>query len=155
MTTQQLLTSDTPSLRDNDSIATAAQRLLETGSSALPVTDANGRYLGLFSMNRLLSLLLPRAVLVEGGLSDLGFVSDPMEILCERMQEHGSRPVAEVIERDAPVVHPDTPLLEVVLLLYRHENDIPVVDDDTGRLLGMVQSTDLLARVCREANDAR
>ena len=42
-----------------------------------------------------------------------------------------------VVEPDH-VVHPDTPPLEIVLLLYQGANNIPVVDRGTGRLVGMV-----------------
>lgn len=150
MTIKNLLSENSLRLKDNDTISTAAQMLLANKLSALPVVDAAGRYLGIFSMNRLLSLLLPKAVLIEGGVTDLSFMSDPMEILCERMREHGPQPVGVVLEKNARVLHPDTPLLETVLLLYRGENDIPVVDRDSGQLLGMVAGADLLARVCKE-----
>lgn len=149
MTANNLLSSRPIFLKGSDTIFKAASLLLTNKISALPVVDNTGRYLGIFSMNRLLSLLLPRAALLEGGVSDLAFVSDPMETLCERMREHGERHVSTVMETDARVVYPDTPLLEVVLLLYRGENDIPVVDKQSGQLLGMVSGADLLALVCK------
>jgi len=145
---QEFLHTESPSVPDTASISEAARVLLGHKLSTLPVVDSNGRYLGMFSMNRLFSLLLPKAVLIEGGISDLGFLPDPMETLCERMREHGSESVLRVLAEDMPVVHPETPLLEVVLLLYRGENDIPVVDGANGRLLGMIAGADLLRRVC-------
>ena len=145
---QEFLHTESPSVPDTASISEAARVLLGHKLSTLPVVNSNGRYLGMFSMNRLFSLLLPKAVLIEGGISDLGFLPDPMETLCERMREHGSESVLCVLAEDMPVVHPETPLLEVVLLLYRGENDIPVVDGANGRLLGMIAGADLLRRVC-------
>lgn len=149
MSIQELINENAVVLQDSTPIERATRQLLESRLSALPVIDADGHYLGVFSMHRLLSMLLPRAVLIEGGVSDLGFVTDPMESLCERMREHGSHSVSEALEKSAPVAHPDTPLLEVVLHLYRGANDIPVVDRQTGRFLGMVSGSDLLARVCK------
>ncbi len=151
MNINNLLSNDILSLSVQDSITTAAQRLLEHKVSILPVTDATGRYLGTFDMKHLLALLLPKAVLLEGGVSDLAFVSDPMETLCERMHEHGDQTVGEFIDKEARTVHPDSSLIEVVLLLYRGENDIPVVDKNSGKLLGMVSSAELLTRVCKGA----
>ena len=42
------------------------------------------------------------------------------------------------------VIHPDTPPLEIVLLLHKGANNVPVVDRDGGRLVGMVSARDLL-----------
>lgn len=148
MTIRDLIELDSVALRNDDTIARATQCLLKTKLSALPVVDTTGHYLGIFSVNRLLSLLLPRAALIEGGISDLGFVSDPLETLCERMREHGARLVGEVVEKNAPVAYPDTSLLEVVLHLYRGENDIPVIDKSSQHFIGMVSSAKLLAKVC-------
>lgn len=148
MSLQEFVRSDAPSVAETASISEATRMLLDSKLSALPVVDGSGRYLGIFSMDRLFSLLLPKAVLVEGGLSDLGFLPDPMEILCERMREHGAESVRQALTADVPVVHPETPLLEVVLLLYRGENDIPVVDPESGRLLGIIAGSDLLKKVC-------
>lgn len=148
MTIRDLIDLDSFTLSHNSTIADAAQYLLETKLSALPVVDATGHYLGIFSVNRLLSLLLPRAALIEGGISDLSFVSDPMETLCERMRLQGLRLVGEVAEKNTPVAYPDTPLLEVVLHLYRGDIDIPVIDKSSQHFIGMVAGAKLLAKVC-------
>lgn len=148
MTIQSILSADSPRLQDTDSIAVAARMLLDRRLAAVPVVDATGRYQGIFSMDRLFSLLLPKAVLIEGGVTDLSFMSDPMEMLCERMRGYRSETVGNFVDTDARVLHPDTPLLETVLLLYRGENDIPVVDAASGQLLGMVEGAELLQRVC-------
>lgn len=148
MTISKLLKTGHPTLKGDDLISTAARLLLDHELSSLPVVDEAGCYLGIFSMHRLFSLLLPKAALIEGGVSDLAFVSDQLEILCERMREHGAQTVSEALVTDAPVVHPDTPLLEMVLLLYRNGNDIPMVGKQDGRFLGMVSGTDLLGLIC-------
>ncbi|MDD2774724.1 MAG: CBS domain-containing protein [Gallionella sp.] len=155
MTIHDLIDPNSIALHNDSTIADAAQLLLETKLSALPVVDAGGRYLGIFSINRLLSLLLPRAALIEGGVSDLGFVSDAMETLCEKMGEQGSRLISEVLEKDARVAYPDTPLLELVLHLYRGENDIPVVDKTSHHFIGTITSAHLLAKVCQGVNNAQ
>ncbi len=149
MSIRELINENSIVLKADINIVNAARQLLESRLSALPVVNDEGGYLGMFCMKRLLSMLLPRAVLIEGGVSDLGFVTDPMETLCERMHEQGSHPIDAALDKSAPVAYPDTPLLEVVLHLYRGANDIPVVDKQTGRLLGVVAGSDLLAQVCK------
>jgi len=151
MTISKVINASYPTLKDSDLISDATRLLLEHKHSALPVVDEHGRYLGIFSTHRMFSLLLPRAVLIEGGVSDLAFVSGPMKMLVDRMLEHGGRRIDEVLVADTPVVHPDTPLLEAVLLLYRNGNDIPVVDREDGRYLGMIAGTELLAHVYEES----
>lgn len=132
-------------LTDKQTVAEAAQLLIKKNLSLVPVTDTAGKYLGVFSLNGLLALILPRAALMEGGLTDLGFLSDRLEILQERMREHGTRPVGEVLEKQVPIIHPETPLLEVVMHLYRAENDIPVVDAKSGQLLGLLLGTEFVS----------
>lgn len=129
-------------LSEQHTVAEAARLLIAKNLSLVPVTDASGKYLGVFSLNGLLALILPRAALMEGGLTDLGFLSDRLDILQERMREHGTRPLADLLEKQVPVIHPETPLLEVVLHLYRAENDIPVVDSKSGQLLGLLLGTE-------------
>ncbi|MFY9259512.1 MAG: CBS domain-containing protein [Gallionella sp.] len=155
MTIRDLIDPNSVTIRDDSTIADAAQLLLETKLSALPVVNASGRYLGIFSVNRLLALLLPRAALIEGGVSDLGFVSDPMETLCEKMAEQGTRLISDVVEKEVRIAYPDTPLLELVLHLYRGENDIPVVDKASHHFIGTVTSAHLLAKVCQGVDDAQ
>jgi CBS-domain-containing membrane protein len=53
--------------------------------------------------------------------------------------------VQDYVEKVEEVVHPDTPPVEIVLLLHNGANNVPVVDRDSGRLVGMVSSRDLLA----------
>lgn len=151
MTIGKVLNTSYPTLKDGDLISEATCLLLENKHSALPVVDAQGHYLGIFNKHRLLSLLLPRAALIDGGVSDLAFVSGPMKMLADKMLEHGGRRIDEVLVTDAPVVHADTPLLEAVLLLYRNGSDLPVVDRETGHYLGMVASSELLAHVYQES----
>jgi CBS domain-containing protein len=151
MTINQVLNTSYPTLQDSDLISEATRLLLEYRYSALPVVDEHGRYLGIFSVHRLFSLLLPRAALIEGGISDLAFVSGPMKLLVDKMLEHGGRRIEDVLVQDVPVLHPDTPLLEAVLLLYRNESDIPVVNREDGRYLGMVAGNELLAHIYKES----
>lgn len=132
-------------LTDQHTVAEAVQLLIAKKLALLPVTNAAGKYLGAFSLKGLLALILPRAALMEGGLTDLGFLSDRLDILKERMREHSARPLGELLEKNVPVIHPETPLLEIVLYLYRGENDIPVVDAKSGMLLGLLLGTELVS----------
>jgi CBS domain-containing protein len=48
---------------------------------------------------------------------------------------------------DLPVLRPDTPVVESLLLLYRNRSALPVVDEATGRLAGVLSYWDALAAI--------
>lgn len=133
-----------PSLRCEDTVAEAVRRMLDDRVSDLPVVDASGRFAGMFKLDRLYETLLPRAALIGFGMPDLTFVSDTLAELRAKMREIEPRPVRELVVPPEHVVHPDTPPMELVLLLHQGANNVPVVDRDSGRLVGMASARDLL-----------
>ncbi len=133
------------SLHDTDTVAAATDRMLEHRVSDLPIVDADGRLVGIFTLDRLLAGLLPSAALVGYGVPDLAFIPDDLDTLRVKMRELESSPVRDFAVKPEHVVHPDTSPVEIVLQLYRGANNLPVVDRDSGRLVGMVSARDLLA----------
>jgi len=131
-------------LKDTDKVVDATRRMLLHRVSDLPVVDANGKFIGMFKLDRLLAALLPAAALVGYGMPDLSFVSDDLAALCEKMRALDDRPVADFAVMPDQVVHPDDPPLEMVLQLYRGANNLPVVSREDGRLVGVVSARDVL-----------
>ena len=131
-------------LYDTDLVSHAMQRMLDDRVTDLPVVDGDGKLVGMLKLDRLLAGLLPKAALVGFGM-DLAFVGDTMEHLRERMREIAAEPVRDFCVRADPVAHPDTPPLEIVLLIYRGAHSVPVVDRASGKLVGMVSARDVLA----------
>jgi CBS-domain-containing membrane protein len=133
------------SLQDTDTVREATRRMLQNRVSDLPVVDASGKLLGMLKLERLLAVVLPRACLIGPGVPDLSFAPDTIDDLRARMREIEDKPVKEFVI-DAPhVIHPDTSPLEVVLMLYRGANNIPVIARDSGKLVGMAAARDVLA----------
>jgi CBS domain-containing protein len=132
-------------LKDTDTVAEATRRMLEHRVSDLPVVDADGKFVGMFKLDRLLAGLLPAAALVGYGVPDLTFVSDDLDDLREKMRALDARPVREFAVTPERVVHSDTAPLEMVLQLYRGANTLPVVERESGRLVGVVSARDVLA----------
>lgn len=133
-----------PSVRSTETVADAVRRMLDDRVNDLPVVDASGRFVGMFKLERLYETLLPRAALIGFGMPDLTFVSDTLAQLREKMREIEHRAVSEYAVPPEHVVHPDTPPLELVLLLHQGVNNIPVVEEGDGRLVGMASARDLL-----------
>jgi CBS domain-containing protein len=109
----------------------------------VPIVDDRGCYLGVFGVNCLLRLVLPKAALMEHGLTDLSFVSDSLKDLRRRLNEFEDKPVTVCLSDEATVIGPDKPLLETLLVLYNSRRSIPVVNPVDGRLLGVVSYWDV------------
>jgi CBS domain-containing protein len=133
-----------PKLAATDTVGAALRQMLDDRLSDLPVIDASGALLGMFKLVELYATLLPKAVLLGPGVPDLAFVSNTLGQLREKMDEIGDDPVRNYLVKPDHVIHPETPPLEIVLLLYQGANNVPVVDRDSGRLVGMVSARDLL-----------
>lgn len=131
-------------LAADDTVADATARMLSDRVTDLPVVDAGGRLVGMFRLQRLLGLLLPKAALLGDGVPDLAFVADTLDELRERMRDIDDETVGDLVVQPEHVVHPETSPLEIVLLLYRGANNVPVVDAASGRLVGMIGARDVL-----------
>lgn len=152
-TCQSVMTDQPVVIHRNDTIQKALQVLLQHKLLALPVVDDDGRFVGMFLRSQLVALLLPRIVQMEskipeiGRLLEVGFLTDTIEDTQSRFRTFADKPVGDYTQTDSPRVRPDTPIINAVLLLYRTRTYLPVVDEATGRLLGVVSTWDVLARI--------
>ena len=138
--TARLVMNPTPVvLRRTARLGDAARLILEHHFRNLPVVDEAGRYLGVVSANRLLSLLLPKAATLEGAaLEALPFVKDTLDDLRARWRDARELPVTDCLDTDVETVTPETSLAETLLSLYHNRTSLPVVEAGTGRLVGIV-----------------
>ena len=77
-------------------------------------------------------------------------MNDTIEDAQSRFRAVAGNPVGDYTQTDTPVLRPDTPIINAMLFLYRTRTYLPVVDEDTGRLLGVVSTWDLLARIASD-----
>jgi CBS domain-containing protein len=145
MSSSPIYQTDFPRLAVTDTVGVALERLLANRVSDLPVVDASGALVGMFRLEKLYAKLLPRAALLGKGMQDLSFISDTLDELRGKMRDIEDDSVRDYAEPVDEVIHPDTPPVEIVLLIHQGANNLPVVDRDSGRLVGMVSSRDLLA----------
>ena len=137
--TARLLMNDRPvTLHQTDRLRDAAEIILTHHFRNVPVVDSKGCYLGVISSNRLLASILPKAATMDAGMADLSFVKDTVEDLRERWREAEDLPVTTFIDTSLRTVPPEASLTETLLALYQNRTSLPVVEIESGRLVGIV-----------------
>ncbi len=114
----------------------------------LPVVEADGHYIGMFGVNCLLGMVLPRAVMMEEGASIAHLPRETLSDLHRRFKAIEDKPVLLcVLEDEEAVVHPDMPLIQTLYTLYQNRTNLPVVDPESGRLEGLISYWDVGAAI--------
>lgn len=130
-------------LHPSDTIGKGVQCIMEHRYRRLPVIDDEGRFTGVFGVNCLLRMVLPKAVVMEDGLRTVPFVRETLSDLHRRLKEVEDDPISLCMHYESAQVSPDTPLLETLLILYQTRASLPVVDTETGKLLGVISYFDV------------
>lgn len=138
MTCGAIMTEAPLTAREDETVGEATRRLIESRYINLPVVDADSRLVGMFGIYDLFSLIIPRVALAGGLLPNLRFMGDGAEDLRQRFREIAPRKVGEVADRDARVLHPDTPQIEALRLFCQQHTTLTVVERETRKLLGIV-----------------
>lgn len=150
MTAQTIMNPNPVVLHATDTVGKAARYLLDHHLRHLPVVDKQGCYLGTFGIYSLLRLTLPKAATVEQGLDNVAFLTGGLKELGGHLRDVAGQSVVKGLRQDIEVVHPETPLMETVLLLLRARTALAVVDKETGRLVGMISSWEALDKIAAE-----
>jgi CBS domain-containing protein len=128
----------------DNTVREAIDMLIERHMYNLPVVDRDEIFIGEISARRLLGLMLPASLSMEMGLKHTGFMRETKEGLRERLDKVGDQAIAPYIATDITVVYPDSPLIDALMLLYHKYIRIPVVERDSGRLVGGISFITLL-----------
>src|SRR5437763_751580 len=151
MSCAEIMTREPVTIREQESVGDAAEKLVSNHVTNLPVVDAQNRYVAMFGLYDLLSLLVPRVALAGDLMSNLRFIADDPEELRRRYREVKSRPVSEVANRNAPTLDPDSPEVEAIRLFCRNHITLPVVDRDSRRVLGILSCWDAIRALAGSA----
>lgn len=127
----------------DETIAQAVRLLAANGFAPLPVVDGGRILTGVFGPRELATLLLPMGARLADQSFELGFVSEDLSQLRERLAAQGQAKVGEHAGT-VDAIAADTSLDEALLRLHRGETTLFVVDD-AGRLAGTVNAGALLA----------
>lgn len=144
------MTPDPTTVREDEPLSRAIEILRDNRYRSVPVVDAQGVMLGQFGIHALLRLIVPKAALMEGGVPNLAFINDDFVDLQRRLVEERDQPVGNFADNDGVILHPDTALTHVVLSLYNCHNNLPVVERDSGKLVGIVSYWDIVGHLLED-----
>ncbi len=150
MTASQVMDPHPSVLHKDELIHKGLELIMDHRYRNIPVVDDNGCFEGIFGVNCLLRLVLPKALFVERGLKTVPFIKHTLRDLKIRLKEVEDMPVTYCMNQDIEVVTPDTPLVETLLILYRTRNSIPVVDPKNGNLVGMISYWDVGSKILEQ-----
>jgi CBS domain-containing protein len=93
---------------------------------------------------------VPRVAVIGSLLPNLRFVGDDAGELQRKFAALKTSPVQRAVNREAVRVYPDTPLIEALRLFCRNHMTIPVVERDSGKLVGMISYWDAARSIMGE-----
>src|SRR5262245_48084439 len=129
MNASEIMTTKVTSVRSTDSIAKAMELLGELDVRHLPVLDG-GELVGMLSDRDVRELGLNRLVETDG---------------TERLRALRRTRVSDVMSADVLSVEPATELRELIdMMVAEKVGAVPVVDQHTGALVGIVSYVDVL-----------
>jgi CBS domain-containing protein len=132
-TAADVMTAPAVTIRASAPLPSAAEVMARHRLKRLPVVDEAGALVGMVSRVDLLRT-------VAGGFAT-------REPVPRELGLAGDRPLAAVMRRDVPAVHPESPIAEVFqAVVSTRLNRVLVVDGDR-RVVGLVTDAELLARV--------
>lgn len=156
MNASEAMDPNPTTLKPGDTVECAAKYIMKHRYRNLPVVDDNSCYVGMFGVNCLLKLVIPKAVFYPRGLENVSFIHESFEDLSDRFDEVKDQPISICINKEIKSVAPDTPLTELMLQLYNTRASIPVVEAGSCKLLGMISYWDIGEKIiaARDSKDA-
>jgi len=151
MTAKLLMNPSPVVLGTDNTIAEGARQILVKQRRSLPVVDGDGRFQGMLTANCLLYLCLPSAATMAKGLDNMPYVTDSLQDVSERLTRYLDEPVSLCLKvENVAIVRPETPIVETLLILYQTKANLPVVEEGTDRLVGMISYFDVGTKIMEE-----
>ena len=153
MTTKAIMSTDLVTVHCESTVADALLLMCENQVHNVPVVDDQGLFKGLLSLRQLTRALLPKAARLDQHslLMHVDFMPDDPGEFSERLAKIGNESVCSLLakEKRLRVCTPDTPIPELLQMLYESPTSLPVVvlDGKKERLVGMVSNWDVLNKL--------
>lgn len=115
--------------------------MVEKHMGLVPVTERDGTFAGLISGDSLMHFMLPKAIStmsrIKRGMKHASYLDESAEEMQERLEAVREKTTGELADRNVKTVHPDTPLIDALMLITDKQYVVPVVDEKS-KLLGAI-----------------
>lgn len=132
----------------------ALHMLDDRGLRAAPVVDKDNIFLGMFSTHDVIRSLVPSYM--TAGMASLDFAVGASPVLADRLRQQFPSRVGDHVSADNCMkIMSQTHTWEALRLLAEYGSPLPVVERDTGRLLGLISEQSAIEALLKlEAKDA-
>jgi CBS domain-containing protein len=145
-----------------DTVSETLEVFEKNSIKCIPVVDDNDIVVGLFNFRHLLMDLLPVALDHDDKVKRYKSVEISLDHLdgqapwvARRLEIMLPKTLGEVMLKEPIMLHPDTPLREAIRLMVQHGSPLPVVDQDTKKLLGVISSQCAISALLKMKTDMR
>ena len=147
MKVKEIMTKDVTSIKSSDNAKEALMLLFKMQISGLPVIDAQGKLVGMFTEKDILSQILPSYLEKVGRFV---YEENPKSIK-NKFQDLTNLPVSQLMRRDVITIDEEASLCEVGrIMLTQKIRRIPVLDKEK-RVVGIVAREDIVKAYAKEA----
>jgi CBS domain-containing protein len=144
------LVHEAPSLGQDDTVAQAVRRIVDSGLPALPVVDDQSRLCGIFGEREFMAALFPGYV---GQLGYAGFVPRQLDDAIGKRAACGTEPVGRYMTTEHIEVSQDFSDVEVAETFLHHRVLIVPVTRDR-RVTGVITRSDFFHKLTERFLDA-
>lgn len=147
MKVKEIMTRDVVSIKPEDNAKEALRLLFKIQISGLPVIDAQGNLVGMFTEKGVLSHILPSYIEKVGKFI---YEENPKSTKKKFMELENIK-VTHLMRKEVITVGEDTTLCEAArIMLTQRARRIPVLDKE-GKVVGIVARCDILKALAAEA----
>lgn len=147
MKIKEIMTKEVVSIKPDDNVVEALRFLFKVQISGLPVINAQGKLVGMFTEKEVLSYILPSYIEKVGRFI---YEENPKSIK-KKFMELDKVKVSQLMRRDVITTNEDTGLCEVArIMLTQKARRLPVVDK-SGKVVGIVAREDVVKAYAKEA----
>ncbi len=145
ITAEDLMTTSTPVINIEDSLAQALDTFYREGIQVLPVVDNDNRLVGQIEAAEIIRSFIPEYIFM---MENLNFLNS-FEVFENIFKSENNLKVKDYVQPAKMVLHAETPLIQFTVRLVRRESRAGFVVDKENRLLGIVRINNIVHKVLR------
>ena len=131
-------------IKPDTTIAEALDIFTKNNIRSVPVISDEEKLAGILGLRHVLQKLLPASVTMEDGLKRLDFVMGATPGIAKRLEKVKKLSAAEIMDKNPIVLHPDTATWEALRIIALYGSPAPIVEEATGKFVGMISRQTLL-----------